>query len=48
LLRAAPWSDLWHSLGPLILFALVILPVGLVSFHYATRHARIAGTLAQY
>lgn len=48
LLRAAPWSDLWRSLGPLMLFALVVLPLGLVSFHYATRHARITGTLAQY
>jgi ABC-2 type transport system permease protein len=48
LLRAAPWSELWHNLGPLILFALFILPLSLVSFHYATRHARMTGTLAQY
>jgi ABC-2 type transport system permease protein len=48
LLRAAPWSDLWRSLGPLMLFALVVLPLSLVSFHYATRHARMTGTLAQY
>jgi ABC-2 type transport system permease protein len=48
LLRAAPWSDLWPSLGPLMFFALVVFPLSLVSFHYATRHARITGTLAQY
>jgi len=48
LLRAAPWSDLWRCIGPLMLLALVVLPLSLVSFHYATRHARITGTLAQY
>lgn len=48
LLRAAPWSELWPSLGPLLLFALAILPLSLLSFQYATRRARIAGTLAQY
>ncbi len=48
LLRAAPWSELWHSLGPLLLFAFAVLPLSLVSFHYATKHARITGTLDQY
>lgn len=48
LLRVAPWSELWQSLGPLLLFALFVLPLSLVSFHYATKHARITGTLAQY
>jgi hypothetical protein len=48
LIGAAPCSALWRSLGPLMLFALIVLPLSLVSFHYATRHARITGTLAQY
>jgi len=48
LLRAAPWPELWHSLGPLLLFALTVLPLSLLSFQYATRRARINGTLAQY
>jgi len=48
LLRGAPWLELWHSLGPLLLFALPILPFSLLSFHYATRWTRIAGTLSQY
>jgi ABC-2 type transport system permease protein len=48
LLRTAPWSELWHSLGPLLLFAVVILPVSLFSFQYATRRARITGTLSHY
>lgn len=48
LLRAAPWPELWGSLGPLLLFAFAIIPLSLLSFQYATRHTRIAGTLAQY
>jgi ABC-2 type transport system permease protein len=48
LLGAGRWSDLWGSLGPLMLFACVVFPLSLVSFHYATRHARMTGTLAQY
>jgi ABC-2 type transport system permease protein len=48
LLGAGRWSDLWGSLGPLMLFAFVVFPLSLVSFHYATRHARMTGTLAQY
>ena len=48
LLRAASWPELWHSLGPLLLFAFAVLPLSLLSFRYATRYARIAGTLAQY
>jgi ABC-2 type transport system permease protein len=48
LLRAAPWPELWSSLGALLLFAFALIPLSLLSFQYATRHARIAGTLAQY
>ncbi len=48
LLQAAPWSELWHSLGPLLLFAFAMLPLSLLSFQYATRRTRITGTLAHY
>jgi ABC-2 type transport system permease protein len=48
LLRAAPWSELWSSIAPLLLFAIAILPLSLLSFHYATKWARMTGTLAQY
>jgi ABC-2 type transport system permease protein len=48
LLRAAPWSDLWPSLLWLLLFALAVFPLSLLSFQYAARWTRIAGTLAQY
>jgi ABC-2 type transport system permease protein len=48
LLQAAPWPQLWHSLGPLLLFALVVLPLSLLSFHTATQRTRITGTLAHY
>lgn len=48
LLQAAQWPELWRSLGPLLLFALTILPLSLLSFQYATRWTRIAGTLSQY
>jgi ABC-2 type transport system permease protein len=48
LLRPASWAELWKSFGPLLLFALIIVPLSLASFQYATRRARITGTLAQY
>jgi ABC-2 type transport system permease protein len=47
-LRGAGWLDLWPSLGLLALFGLVLLPLSLASFQYATRWTRIAGTLGQY
>lgn len=47
-LQAAAWSALGPSLLPLALFALGLLPLSLVGFHYAARWARIAGTRAQY
>lgn len=48
LLREAPWSELWHSVGPLMLFALVVFPLGVASFQFAARYTKIAGTLEQY
>ena len=48
LLRGATWHELWPSLGALLVFAIIALPLGLVSFQYATRRAQITGTLGQY
>ena len=48
LLRNASWGEIWHSLGLLLLFALLVVPASLLSFSYATKYVRIAGTLAQY
>jgi len=48
LLREAPWHELWYSVGPLLLFALVIFPLGIVSFQFAARYTRITGSLEQY
>jgi ABC-2 type transport system permease protein len=48
LLRAAPWSELWHSLGPLLLFALIVVPLSFLIFKHAIKRARIMGTLAHY
>ena len=48
LLRAAPWFELWHSFAPLLLFALALVPLSFLSFHYAVRRVQITGTLTQY
>lgn len=48
LLRGAMGSDLWPNFGVLLVFAMITLPLGLVSFQYATRRALITGTLGQY
>ena len=48
LLLGAPWSELWRSLGPLLLFAVILLPLSLLSFQYATRRTQITGSLVQY
>ena len=41
LLRTASWVEVWYSLGPLLVCAVVILPLSLVSFQYAVRRVRI-------
>jgi len=48
LLRGAPWQELWPSVAPLLLIAVIIFPLGIVSFQVAARYTRIAGTLDQY
>ncbi|MBI4613047.1 MAG: ABC transporter permease [Planctomycetes bacterium] len=48
LLEGAAWPELMSSIGPLLVFAVVLLPLGLASFSFAARHARAAGTLGHY
>lgn len=48
LLRDAPWRELWHSIGPMLLIAVIVFPLGIASFQIAARYTRIAGTLEQY
>jgi ABC-2 type transport system permease protein len=40
--------ECWASLRPLIIFAVVLLPLSLLIFHYVNRHVRITGTIADY
>ena len=48
LLRPEPWPEIRSSVALLLLFAATLVPVSLLSFQYATKRARITGTLAQY
>lgn len=48
LLAGSRLGDLVPELGALLLFVLVLLPVGLAGFSWAVRKAREEGTLAQY
>jgi ABC-2 type transport system permease protein len=48
LLEGSSWSTIWLSLGPLLVFGAVLLPLSLVLFSFATRKVRDWGTLAQY
>jgi ABC-2 type transport system permease protein len=48
LLGAASWVELWPSVLVLAGAAVMVVPLGLASFHYATRWSRTAGTLDQY
>ncbi len=48
LLGSSSWDRVWPSLAWLLLLATVTLPASLFVFSYATRRARIWGTLAQY
>jgi ABC-2 type transport system permease protein len=48
LLLDAPWSDLWPDIWALILFAVVLLPLGILAFRVAIRKARQEGSLVQY
>lgn len=48
LLREASVGEVWRAAAPLLLFAVVLLPLGLGAFELATRWARVNGTLAHY
>ena len=48
LLKGAAFSDLLPDIGALLLFAAVLLPLGIVAFRFAVRKARQDGSLVQY
>lgn len=48
MLQSASLVDVGQDLLALAGFAVVLLPVGLVSFHYAVRWAKIDGSLSQF
>ena len=48
MLQPASLADVGQDLLALIGFAVVLLPIGLVAFHYAVRWAKIDGSLSQY
>ncbi len=48
LLQNYSLTQLLPDIGALLLFSLVLLPLGLVAFSYATKRAKIEGSLAQY
>ena len=48
LLFGAPVSELLPDIGALILFTAVLLPLGILSFRFAVRKARLEGSLVQY
>jgi ABC-2 type transport system permease protein len=48
MLQNASLTDVKHDLLALGGFAVVLLPVGLITFHWAVRRAKIDGSLSQY
>ncbi len=48
LLQNASWPESWASLGPLVGFAAVLLPLSLIVFNQVTRHVRTTGTMGDY
>ena len=48
LLGGASGTVVQPTLGPLLVCAAALLPVSLLSFVYATKHARVSGTLSHY
>jgi ABC-2 type transport system permease protein len=48
LLGTPSWAKVFPSLAVLVGMAALLLPVSLLCFSFATRRARIWGTLAQY
>jgi ABC-2 type transport system permease protein len=48
LLRHATWTELWPTMGSLLIFAFLIVPFGLAAFHFANRWVRTVGSLSEY
>jgi ABC-2 type transport system permease protein len=48
MLQSASLADVGRDLLALAVFTIVLLPIGLVAFHYAVRWAKIDGSLSQY
>ena len=48
LLQGSTLAELLPDIGALVLFGVVLLPLGLVAFNYATKRAKAQGSLAHY
>jgi ABC-2 type transport system permease protein len=48
MLQGASLSEMWGYIGALLLFFIVLTPVGWVSFQYAVHWAKVDGSLSQY
>ena len=48
LLRGSRFADLLPDIRALVLFAAVLLPLGILAFRFAVRKARQEGSLVQY
>ena len=45
LLAGAGWRQLWPSLGALLLFAAILIPLSFLVFAWALRRTKVTGTL---
>jgi hypothetical protein len=45
LLSGAGWAQLWPSIGALLIFAVILIPVSFGVFAWALRRTKITGTL---
>ncbi len=41
-------SSIWNIVAALLIFDVILVPLGIFSFRVAFRHAREKGTLAEY
>jgi len=48
LLRGSDWPALWPDVRALLLFVVLLLPLGILMFRFAVRKARQEGSLVQY
>lgn len=47
-LQDASWSELWPSIGHLLIFAALIVPISILAVRWAVRRALLDGSLTQY